>query len=310
MTRMDEPQQSPLTVITFGTYDLFHLGHLRIIERTYEVGVKAAKEGQKVRLVVGISSDALNRSKKGCNTIVGQEERLAIVKALGCVDEAFYEESLDLKCEYVRQFGANILVMGDDHTGRFGEVENEGCSRVFLERTAGVSTSERLMFIACDESLKQASEKRKAHEAATYANDPTCGAAADTGAPPAPPAAEAVQEEADTPASEEAAEPPPAPTAMPAVVTPSRDATNSASNGGNIFDIFDIKRTGSPTGSPTGGSPTGQSSISPSGDIKGMLTNVERPSYVTYSRAEGADLLREYALKVQGGKMVIIDRVA
>ena len=88
------------------------------------------------------------------------------------------------------------------------------------------------------------------------------------------------------------------------------DATNSASNGGNIFDIFDIKRTGSPTGSPTGGSPTGQSSISPSGDIKGMLTNVERPSYVTYSRAEGADLLREYALKVQGGKMVIIDRVA
>ena len=41
-----------------------------------------------------------------------------------------------------------------------------------------------------------------------------------------------------------------------------------------------------------------------------MLTNVERPSYVTYSRAEGADLLREYALKVQGGKMVIIDRVA
>ena len=49
------------------------------------------------------------------------------------------------------QFGANILVMGDDHTGRFAEVENEGCSRVFLERTAGVSTSERLMFIACGE---------------------------------------------------------------------------------------------------------------------------------------------------------------
>ena len=43
---------------------------------------------------------------KGCNTIVGQEERLAIVKALGCVDEAFYEESLDLKCEYVRQVRA------------------------------------------------------------------------------------------------------------------------------------------------------------------------------------------------------------
>ena len=50
--------------------------------------------------------------------------------------------------------------MGDDHTGRFGEVENEGCSRVFLERTAGVSTSERLMFIACGEPSARANKLR------------------------------------------------------------------------------------------------------------------------------------------------------
>src|SRR3954465_11707675 len=73
------------TVITFGTFDVFHVGHLRIIER-------AASYGD--RLVVGVSADALNRVKKAREPVFSEGERLAIVAALKPVDEVFVEESL------------------------------------------------------------------------------------------------------------------------------------------------------------------------------------------------------------------------
>ncbi len=79
---------SSATVITFGTYDVFHVGHLRVIERAAALGD---------RLVVGVSADALNVSKKGREPVFSQDERLAIVGALKAVDEVFLEESLDLK---------------------------------------------------------------------------------------------------------------------------------------------------------------------------------------------------------------------
>jgi len=160
------------TVITFGTYDLFHVGHQRVIERARDVAEReAAKRGLKARLVVGVSSDALNRKKKVQNTIVPGNERLVIVAALKVVDNVFFEESLELKCEYVKQFAANCLVMGDDHAGRFGEVEEHGCARVFLPRTAGISTTERVLgIIANDKLTEEATLQRKKHEAALYAS--------------------------------------------------------------------------------------------------------------------------------------------
>ena len=66
------------TVITFGTYDLFHLGHLRILERAAEYGT---------RLVVGVSSDALTLKKKGKKPVFDEESRVALVDGLKCVDE-------------------------------------------------------------------------------------------------------------------------------------------------------------------------------------------------------------------------------
>ena len=81
-----------ITIITFGTFDLFHIGHLRILER-------AAKMGH--RLIVGISTDELNFKKKGRYPIINQEERLLIVKSLSFVTSVFYEESLDLKRAYI-----------------------------------------------------------------------------------------------------------------------------------------------------------------------------------------------------------------
>jgi glycerol-3-phosphate cytidylyltransferase len=119
------------TVITFGTFDVFHVGHLRMIERAAALGD---------RLVVGVSADELNLRKKGREPVFNQSERLEIVAALKPVTEVFIEESLDLKRTYVGQYAADVLVMGDDWAGRFDELEDV-CEVVYLPRTPAVSTT-------------------------------------------------------------------------------------------------------------------------------------------------------------------------
>ena len=119
------------TVITFGTFDVFHVGHLRVIERAAALGD---------RLVVGVSADALNVSKKGREPVFSQDERLAIVGALRAVDDVFVEESLELKRHYITHHGARTLVMGDDWAGRFDEFEDI-CQVVYLPRTPAISTT-------------------------------------------------------------------------------------------------------------------------------------------------------------------------
>ena len=119
------------TVITFGTFDVFHIGHLNILERARALGDK---------LIVGVSSDALNMLKKGRWPIYRENDRVQIIAGLKCVDEVFLEESLEEKMTYIRQHKAAILVMGDDWQGRF-----DGCSAlcevVYLERTPSISTT-------------------------------------------------------------------------------------------------------------------------------------------------------------------------
>ena len=119
--------------ITFGTFDVFHYGHLRILERARELCD---------RLVVGVSSDELSLSKKGRSPWYSFEERARIVGALRCVDEVFKEESLDLKADYIKKFKADVLVMGDDWAGRFDWVAPlAGCEVVYLPRTPSISTT-------------------------------------------------------------------------------------------------------------------------------------------------------------------------
>lgn len=121
-----------MNVITFGTFDVFHVGHLRILERARAMGD---------RLVVGVSSDALNQFKKGRPPVYKQEERLEIVAALRCVDEVFLEQSLEAKGEYIKRFAADVLVMGDDWRGRFDNFSSL-CEVVYLSRTPAISTTE------------------------------------------------------------------------------------------------------------------------------------------------------------------------
>lgn len=119
------------TVITFGTFDVFHVGHLAILERAAALGD---------RLVVGVSSDELNVAKKGRACVYDLAARTAILRALRCVDEVFTEETLEQKREYIEKYSADVLVMGHDWAGRFDEL-SDACEVVYLPRTPSVSTT-------------------------------------------------------------------------------------------------------------------------------------------------------------------------
>ena len=118
-------------IITFGTFDVFHIGHLRILQRARQLGE---------RLIVGISSDALNIQKKGRMPVYNQNERMDIVAGLKCVDSVFLEESLEKKADYIQQFSADTLVMGDDWAGRFDSLSYL-CDVVYFPRTPSISTT-------------------------------------------------------------------------------------------------------------------------------------------------------------------------
>jgi glycerol-3-phosphate cytidylyltransferase len=119
------------TVLTFGTFDVFHVGHLLILQRAKALGD---------HLVVGVSSDALNVAKKGRPPVFPEQERLRLVSALRCVDEVFLEESLELKREYLRRWNADFLAMGGDWKGKFDQFADI-CKVVYFERTPAISTT-------------------------------------------------------------------------------------------------------------------------------------------------------------------------
>lgn len=118
-------------IITFGTFDVFHVGHLNILQRARSLGD---------RLVVGVSSDALNFEKKERYPIYSEKDRLSIIRGIRYVDEVFLEESLELKAEYLKEYSADVLVMGDDWLGRFDYL-NSLVNVVYLARTPSVSTT-------------------------------------------------------------------------------------------------------------------------------------------------------------------------
>jgi glycerol-3-phosphate cytidylyltransferase len=129
---------SATTVITFGTFDVFHVGHVRVLKRAAELGD---------RLVVGVSSDALNIAKKGRAPVFNEDERLEIISSLRVVDGVFLEESLEQKRDYILEQQADILVMGDDWAGKFDWVKDV-CDVVYLPRTPSVSTTGLIEHIA------------------------------------------------------------------------------------------------------------------------------------------------------------------
>ena len=121
-----------MNIITFGTFDVFHVGHIHILERAAALGDK---------LIVGVSSDKLNYSKKGRNPIYCEKDRLKIISSLTFVDQVFLEESLELKGQYIKDYNIDVLVMGDDWKGKFDHF-SDLCQVIYFPRTPSISTTE------------------------------------------------------------------------------------------------------------------------------------------------------------------------
>ena len=123
------------TGLTFGTFDMFHYGHLRILQRS-----RALCD----RLVVGVASDEFNmRKDKHRVPVFPWEQRAAIVAELRCVDEVFKEECEEKKADYVREHKADVFIIGADYEGRFDWLREAcGVEVVYLPRTPGVSTTQ------------------------------------------------------------------------------------------------------------------------------------------------------------------------
>lgn len=119
-------------VITYGTFDLLHHGHRRLLERAKALGDW---------LVVGVTSDDFDRTRGKINAAQSLVERLDAVRALGVADEVVVEEYEGQKIDDIRRLGIDVFAIGSDWTGRFDYLK-EYCRVVYLPRTEGVSSSE------------------------------------------------------------------------------------------------------------------------------------------------------------------------
>lgn len=118
-------------VLTYGTFDMFHVGHLALLERLKELGDY---------LIVGVSTDEFNEIK-GKKTIISHTDRLNIIKGLKCVDIAIPEHNWKQKINDIKQYNVSIFGMGDDWKGSFDELK-EYCEVIYLPRTEGVSSTQ------------------------------------------------------------------------------------------------------------------------------------------------------------------------
>lgn len=116
--------------LTYGTFDLFHIGHARLFQR-----IKARYD----TLVVGVSTDAFN-TVKGKESVMSFEDRMEVVRACRWVDGVLPETHWAQKEEDIRRLGADALVMGDDWEGAFDHFSHL-CDVIYLPRTEAVSSS-------------------------------------------------------------------------------------------------------------------------------------------------------------------------
>lgn len=119
-------------VITYGTYDLLHYGHIRLLERAKALGDY---------LIVGVTADGFDMARGKINVQQSLMERIEAVKATGLADEIVVEEYEGQKIDDIRRLDVDIFTVGSDWKGHFDYL-NEYCKVVYLDRTQGVSSSE------------------------------------------------------------------------------------------------------------------------------------------------------------------------
>ena len=118
------------TVLTYGTYDLLHVGHINLLRRARELGD---------RLIVCVSTDEFNKLKNK-KSIFSFNERKKILEAIRYVDLVLPEDTWEQKVKDIKNHDVDIFVMGDDWKGKFDELK-EHCEVVYLPRTPDISTT-------------------------------------------------------------------------------------------------------------------------------------------------------------------------
>ena len=126
-------------ILTYGTFDLFHTGHVRLLRRARALGAE---------LHVGLSTDEFN-ARKGKTAIMTYAQRKEILESCRHADHVFSEKTWEQKADDILRLGADTLVMGDDWLGKFDEFSRL-CNVTYLTRTEGVSTTYLRNFIRAD----------------------------------------------------------------------------------------------------------------------------------------------------------------
>ena len=119
------------TVLTYGTFDLFHIGHLNLINRLADMGD---------RLIIAVSTDEFNAGK-GKTSVVSYEDRAQIISSIKGVDLVIPETSWEQKARDIKEHDVDIFAIGEDWAGKFDELK-ELCEVVYLPRTDGISSTE------------------------------------------------------------------------------------------------------------------------------------------------------------------------
>ena len=118
-------------VITYGTFDLLHVGHINLLRRAKEMGDY---------LIVGISTDEFNEMKNK-HASQSYENRKIILESIKYIDEVIAEHSWEQKIEDIKKYEIDLFVIGDDWEGKFDYLRDY-CDVVYLPRTIGVSTTQ------------------------------------------------------------------------------------------------------------------------------------------------------------------------
>lgn len=119
-------------VITYGTFDLLHYGHINLLRRAKEMGDY---------LIVALSTDEFNWSSKQKKCYFSYEKRKQLLESIRYVDLVIPEENWDQKIEDVKEFKVDTFVMGDDWEGKFDFLKDY-CEVVYLQRTPDISTTQ------------------------------------------------------------------------------------------------------------------------------------------------------------------------
>ena len=119
------------TIITYGTFDMFHIGHLNLLKRLKAMGDE---------LIVAVSTDEFNLGK-GKKTLIPYAQRAEIVQAIKYVDKVIPEDNWEQKIIDIKNYNVDIFVIGDDWKGEFDFLSGH-CEVKYLERTVGISTTE------------------------------------------------------------------------------------------------------------------------------------------------------------------------